>query len=263
MNGRAGRHATMLSPALMLIYAAARWMDGRDGSHGPGPAWTIGHAAFLLAFVGFAAITIDLWRTRPDWAAANVAAPTALAGMPLFAWVIVTDLIPQLDRHAAPLAAVLTAGPLLFLGGFVSLLAMNARDRAVRRWILPPLTALGAFLMVSANLDLLPISAVLLLVALRPYAGSSVSVALAQRRARPVQPEDHSTTVRKIETKAVGRVRARPVTAVISIGDLRLPVRGDRGWHGRRQLRLSSAGIDRCWCAASEVISTRSAGMRG
>lgn len=43
------RTAATASPLLLLVYGVSRFVDGRDGSHGPGLAWNLGHVAFGIA----------------------------------------------------------------------------------------------------------------------------------------------------------------------------------------------------------------------
>ncbi|XBB66247.1 hypothetical protein ABFU82_19335 [Nocardioides sp. WV_118_6] len=155
-------------PAALLVYAGCRWLDGRDGNHGPGLWWTIGHLAFLVAWVGFAALTVAMVRSlRATGAAAPVAGAATLAGIGAFAWVTLTDLAPSWPDLPDPLRAV---GPLLFLVGLMSLLALTARRRDSHWWPVFPLLALAATAVVSANLDLLSVAALLFGAALLPCA---------------------------------------------------------------------------------------------
>lgn len=166
MNVRA---LTIPIPLLMLLYGVARWFDGRDGEYGPGVAWNIGHVAFLAAFVGFGALTVHFWRSsaRPH-PAAIVAYVASLVGVALFLWVILTDLIPALDERASLPDPVMAVGPLIFIVGFVASLALHTRRVGMPGWIAPPLLTLAALIVVGANLDLLPLTAVLLAAALVP-----------------------------------------------------------------------------------------------
>lgn len=47
------RLAALAAPLFLLAYGVFRYVDGRDGEHGPGVAWNIGHASSLAAFVCF------------------------------------------------------------------------------------------------------------------------------------------------------------------------------------------------------------------
>ena len=166
MHRHTARLIAMLVPALLLAYAVARWADGRDGSHGPGAAWDVGHVAFLGAFAGFGLLTFALWRPSANRIGATFAATASFLGVLLFCWVILTDLLPALDRRASLPDLVMAVGPPLFIAGFVALLAIHCRQACVPRWWLPPMLALIALALVGANLDLLPATAALLALSL-------------------------------------------------------------------------------------------------
>jgi hypothetical protein len=57
--------AYLLAPAFTLGYGIVRIIDGLDGQYGPGPAWTIGHLAFLAGLAFFVPVLLDL-RRRAD-----------------------------------------------------------------------------------------------------------------------------------------------------------------------------------------------------
>lgn len=154
-------------PALLFVYAVSRWFDGRDSQYGPGAAWNIGHLAFLGAFVGFACLVVHFLRVSRRCTAANVVpAVAAFAGVALFYWVILTDLIPALDDAAALPDPLMAAGPILFTVGFSASLALHARQQGLRAWWGPPALTLIAFPLAGANLDLLPVTATLVSIAL-------------------------------------------------------------------------------------------------
>src|SRR5688572_28100479 len=50
------------APLLVLTYGVLRIVDGLDGERGPGPAWTVGHLAFLAALGFFTWIFQDMVR---------------------------------------------------------------------------------------------------------------------------------------------------------------------------------------------------------
>jgi hypothetical protein len=52
----------LAGPALLLGYGLLRWVDGRDGSQGSEPWWTVGHLAFLGAVVAFVALVAGVRR---------------------------------------------------------------------------------------------------------------------------------------------------------------------------------------------------------
>lgn len=165
-------------PALLAVYAVARPIDGSNGDYGPGLAWNIGHLAFLGAFIGFGVLTAYFWRASPQPHPGVVTSALAsLVGVALFCWVIVTDLIPSLDDGASLPDAVMAMGPLVFIVGFVVSLALHGHQTKMRLWWLPPTLALAGLLTVGANLDLLPVTTVLVGAALL-WAGSHQHVRL-------------------------------------------------------------------------------------
>jgi hypothetical protein len=53
------RTAFIAAPLLTFAYGVFRIIDGFDGSRGPGPAWTIGHLAFLGALAAFVYVFVQ------------------------------------------------------------------------------------------------------------------------------------------------------------------------------------------------------------
>ncbi|GAA4601512.1 hypothetical protein BJY16_003909 [Actinoplanes octamycinicus] len=162
------RRAALLAPALLLTYGILRFFDGLDGDRGNGPLWTIGHLAFFAGMVLFAVLTVAVRNTFPAdrRRIATVATGASLAGVAAFLWVIAGDLSARF-REAAPLPDALeTAAPMLFPLGVLVLfgLMVAARRLPVRT---PLLFGLG-IAAISVNLNLLPIAAVVILVALLP-----------------------------------------------------------------------------------------------
>jgi hypothetical protein len=143
---------TIGGPLFLLAYGLLRLVDGLDGSHGPGWAWNLGHACFLVAFLLLAALA---WRLRD---VSVLAATAALAGSAAFVWVILGDLFDDLPGLPDP---VMVAGPLLFQLGMLALLTVLAVRRVVPVW--SPVLVLAGFLLFMVDLDLLPLGAVLLL----------------------------------------------------------------------------------------------------
>src|SRR5688500_5436126 len=96
------RRSALAAPALMLLYGFFRWIDGMDGDRGPGLAWNIGRALFLVALVGFGIVAVGLYRIVPPAApgrraVAAVGLGAGLVGAVGFAGVFVLDLFPRLD----------------------------------------------------------------------------------------------------------------------------------------------------------------------
>ncbi len=170
-------------PLFLLAYGLLRLVDGLDGSHGPGWAWTIGHAFFLVAFLMFGAL---VWRLRD---VSVVAAAAALAGAAAFVWVILGDLFDDLPGLPD---ALMIAGPLLFQLGVLALLTILVVRHVVPVW--SPVLVLAGFVLFMADLDLLPLGALLLLAGLSPLTGAEVRGPHRRgvRAGRSVRPGDAS-----------------------------------------------------------------------
>ncbi|MEU6034517.1 hypothetical protein ABZ801_03845 [Actinomadura sp. NPDC047616] len=188
------RIAFHLAPALMLAYGVVRLIDGRDGQHGPGPAWTIGHLLFLGSLVLYGLVIVGLRRRMPvargrrgRRIAADVTAAVAGVGLVTFVRVAVIDIVVGLkaadaaeksalaDRYADVPAVLPQAfyeiGPVFFMLGLLVLLvqfAVLTTDRKPVAAASPVLVALG-FVAITVNLDLLPVGAALIWLALAPF----------------------------------------------------------------------------------------------
>lgn len=170
------RIAAVAAPVLLLLYGMLRLVDGLDGSYGPGIAWDMGHTLFFVAFLFFGILLLGLgmFSAVATVRARLLAYPAMVAGLfgvACFLWVILGDLFPGLG-DTAPLPEPLEMiGPLLFQLGLLTLLIMMvaARPRRLAAWS-PPLVFVG-FLLIAANLDLLPVGALLVLAGLAPLAG--------------------------------------------------------------------------------------------
>jgi hypothetical protein len=164
----------LAAPGLLFVYGLLRLIDGMDGNHGPGLAWNLGHAAFLVAFLLLGVLVVGLRRrihlpTRGHTIVATTATVGALIGVAAFVRVILGDLFQQLD-DAMPLPEpVYVAGPLLFQAGVLALLVLaTLLPPKLPVWS-PVLVFLG-FVPIAVNLDLLPLGALLILIGLTPLA---------------------------------------------------------------------------------------------
>jgi hypothetical protein len=182
------------APALLFGYGVIRLFDGLDGEYGPGLAWTIGHLLFLSGIVLFGVVIVRLGRLVPATTTArrvtaSVAVAIALAGVVAFVRVFVLDLVVGFlaadnaemhmvrddigDFPSILPEAVWDLGPLLFMVGLLTLTVQLAvlHPRRLAAWS-PMMVAVG-FLCIMINLNLLPVGAALLALALAPVAWRS------------------------------------------------------------------------------------------
>lgn len=157
------------APLLICGYGVLRLIDGRDGDHGPGLAWNLGHLMFLLAIGLLAALMVRLHRlvrsaSRP--LPADLFLALGLLGAGCFVVVIAGDLSATIDDAVTVPDAIMLLGPLAFMTGLIGPLVWLSRSRSVSPW--SPALALLGFVVFSANLDLLPLGAALLLTGLAP-----------------------------------------------------------------------------------------------
>jgi hypothetical protein len=173
----------LVAPALLLGYGVARLIDGLDGAHGPGTAWTIGHLLFLAGLLAFGAVLSGLYRLAAErgGGARRFALGTVIVsylGIAAFVWSVLVDL--WVGWHAAdragmnalydqydPPALIPALGPLFQLG-LLTLLVQLALARRAPWW--SPLAVLLACVGITVNLDLLPLGAVLFSLAFVPFA---------------------------------------------------------------------------------------------
>ncbi|GAA2735203.1 hypothetical protein [Streptomyces nogalater] len=172
---RLSRLCCALIPLLLLSYGVLRLIDGMDGHHGPGLAWNVGHLCFLAAFLLLGALVRELRALVPTATArrrtaAGAAAAAGLLGAACFVWVILGDLFPTLSDRAPLPAPLELAGPLAFQLGLLTLLIMlvTTRPRQLPLW--SPALASVFFLLITVDLDLIPLAALVLMAALTPLA---------------------------------------------------------------------------------------------
>ncbi|MFE3198473.1 hypothetical protein [Embleya sp. NPDC059237] len=188
------RTAFHLAPALMGAYGVVRLVDGIDGQHGPGPAWTIGHLLFLGSLLLYGVVIAGLRRRILDAGAggparritAGVLTTVAAVGLAAFVRVAVLDIVVGLkaadaaeksalsDRYADVPAVIPQAfyevGPVFFMLGLLALFVQYAvvgPRRGLASAAAPVLVLVG-FVAIMADLNLLPIGAALIWVALVP-----------------------------------------------------------------------------------------------
>ncbi|MFD6891263.1 hypothetical protein [Streptomyces sp. NPDC059957] len=175
------RTAFFAAPVLTGAYGVIRILDGLDGSRGPGFAWSLGHLCFLGALVlfvqGFAAMramagggklsAVGLWT--------GVAGAVALAGQFAIDLVVgfmsadrgaMEELFTRVQDIPGMLPVIYEFGPLLFFVGQLILVSQLAARRVLKPWA-PVLVLVNAVLPLVGK-DLIPVGAVLLLVAFAP-----------------------------------------------------------------------------------------------
>lgn len=187
------RFCALAAPALMLVYGLLRVVDGLDGDRHNGPAWDVGHVAFFAAIVLFAVLAVALrGLDRPAGTAPRVLVEAAtvatLFGAGCFLWVITGDLSEGF-RSAAPLPEALElAGPALFQIGLLILLVRLVLARRLPVW--SPVAMLVGFAAIGVNLDLLPLGAALVVLALLPLALARDNRVVTGQH-RPADAEGH------------------------------------------------------------------------
>jgi hypothetical protein len=165
------RHRNLLAlagPTLVIAYGVLRLVDGRDGSHGPGLAWDVGHTAFLLSILAFAGLAWLLRDLAGPSRLTTAAAWATTLGAAAFEWVILGDLFEAVDEIAVP-DLVFLLGPLLFQGGLLCLLVVLARQHRVLA--VSPVIVVAGFVLIAVDLDLLPLAGLAILVGLLPVTG--------------------------------------------------------------------------------------------
>ncbi|WP_126639156.1 hypothetical protein [Embleya hyalina] len=188
------RTAFHLAPALMGAYGVVRLIDGIDGQHGPGPAWTVGHLLFLGSLLLYGVVIAGLRRRildtegggRARRITAGALTTVAAVGLAAFVRVAVVDIVVGLkaadaaeksalsDRYADVPAVIPQAfyeiGPVFFMLGLLALFVQYAvvgPRRGLASAAAPVLVLVG-FVAIMADLNLLPIGAALIWVALVP-----------------------------------------------------------------------------------------------
>ncbi|WP_327273359.1 hypothetical protein OG609_15505 [Streptomyces sp. NBC_01224] len=179
--------AFLAGPALMAGYGAVRLVGRAVGDYGPGVWWTTAHLLFLAGVLAFVPVFLGLRRLAGERGgrrvAVEVAAWAGLAGAAAVAVQAVIDLavgFVAADKHAmgeifervqdvpGVMPLVYTVVPMLFwfgLLGLVTLLAFFRRD-LVRAWA--PVAVLAGVVPAAVSLDLLPIGALCIGLALLP-----------------------------------------------------------------------------------------------
>jgi hypothetical protein len=175
------RSALIAAPLFAFAYGAIRILDGLDGSYGPGLAWTAGHLAFMAALLLFA--WLFLWfRTLAGRDALTTAGAVAgLVGVVALLVQFGIDIavgFAAADRDGMNLLfqqvqsvpgvpfTVYDGLPFLFYVAQLVLMIRLAVLRVLPVWTLAPVLVYLALPIVWK--DLIPVSALFMLVALLP-----------------------------------------------------------------------------------------------
>jgi hypothetical protein len=139
----------IVAAGLFVAYGIVRLVDGRDGEHGPGTAWTVGHLLFLVGILLYGVMLVrarGLLRARRGLGAAAVV--VGMVGVAAFVRVFVVDLIVgfRAEDHAAMsrigdeyerwpgdlgiYEPLYTVGP-LFLAGLLTLAVLLTVERQI------------------------------------------------------------------------------------------------------------------------------------
>jgi hypothetical protein len=187
------RTAFLAAPVLLGAYGVIRIIDGLDGSRGPGPAWTIGHLAFLAAMVLFVPVFLAMRRMAGRGVFATASTVAGLAGVAaLFAQFTIDIVVGFLASDRAGMGelfdrvqavpgvspVVYVGGPILFYLGQLALVIQLAAGRRVRFWT--PLLVLVDLILPFVDKNLIPIGATLLLISFIPLARQSAQTATAR-----------------------------------------------------------------------------------
>ena len=151
------RSTAFSAPFFLLVYGVVRWIDGLNGKHHDGPAWTVGHIGFLASMALFAVLAFEI-RAMVRWRrTATAGAVVASAGVLGFLWVTATDLGANL-----PVPGWLsTGGPAVFALGMLVLQGLAVAAGRLPWW--SPLLFVTGYSAISVDLGLLPLGALLLM----------------------------------------------------------------------------------------------------
>jgi hypothetical protein len=174
------------APVCFFGYGVLRLLGKMDGRYGPGPDWQAAHIVFLVGLGLFVPAVLALGRALPDTrlrritvvgTLVGVAASLAQIGIDIVAGALAQDKAGMnsiTDRVGALPGAQLAfyqVGPQLMYVGLVVLAVLLARAR-VMPWWRAGLVLVGVVLP-AVSLDLLPIGAIGLLIALTPISSPS------------------------------------------------------------------------------------------
>jgi hypothetical protein len=175
------RFALLAAPLAMTAYGITRILGRLDGDYGPGADWQIAHLFGLAGMLLFVPVVLTLRDLIPGTAARNALTGVTLAGLTASIVQFSADMLLALaatdrtelrtlqhDFSGLPgvQLAVYDAGPLLFFLGIVAMAALAAAARHLPWW--SPAVMLIAVVLPAADLNLMPVTGLLMLAALHP-----------------------------------------------------------------------------------------------
>jgi hypothetical protein len=175
------RFALLAAPLAMTAYGITRIIGRLDGDYGPGADWQIAHLFGLAGMLLFVPVVLALRALIPGTAARNALTTVTLAGLAASVVQFSADMLlalasadrPELRTRQQEFSdlpgvqlAVYDAGPLLFFLGIVAMATLAATARHLPWW--SPAVMLVAVILPAADLNLMPLTGLLMLAALHP-----------------------------------------------------------------------------------------------
>ncbi|MEU4163637.1 hypothetical protein [Actinoplanes sp. NPDC026670] len=167
------------APLAMTAYGITRIIGRLDGRYGPGPDWQIAHLLGLTGMILFIPVILTL--RRHITTGRNLVTAITLLGLTTTVIQFTADILLALaatDRDAlrrlqqqvtdipGAQLAIYDAGPLLFFLGIVAMATLAAITRNLTWW--SPATMLIAVVLPAVDLNLMPLTGLLMLAALHP-----------------------------------------------------------------------------------------------
>ena len=204
--------ALLAGPALMLGYGVVRLLDGH---HGPGPGWTAGHILLVLGLLCFVPAMLTLRRLAADGgpvrrATATAGAVLGLVGICAVLGQAAVDLcvgavsadraamntrFDHFQSHPGVTPLLYSVVPVFFYLGLLLLTGALALGRPSRIGLHAPVCVLLGTLVMAADLDLMPVGALLYGAAFAPLA-----LSLLRRGRAEEQPSDPRTVLTGVST---------------------------------------------------------------
>lgn len=175
------RFALLAAPLAMTAYGITRIIGRLDGDYGPGADWQIAHLFGLAGMLLFVPVVLALRALIPGTVARNALTGVALVGLAASVVQFSADILLALaaadrtelrtlqgDFSGLPgvQLAVYDAGPLLFFLGIVAMATLTATARHLPWW--SPVVMLVAVVLPAVDLNLMPLTGLLMLAALLP-----------------------------------------------------------------------------------------------